>query len=110
MMNMLRLIITLVVIIIICLLSFFQMELRGYEKIARLNEWTLYIKEEDDCVNTVEVFYSDVENDYAFNCIMSDWYIVKSGFEEQSLIYALENNLINIDDLDGVIDFFVAIP
>jgi len=108
-MSILRIGITLIVIVVICLLSFFQMELRGYEKIERLNEWTLYVKEEDECIEMIEVFYNENEIDYAFSCVKSHWYIVKSGFEEQSLAYALENNLIEIDDLEGIIDFFIYI-
>ena len=101
----LRVGVTFFIVLIIFLLSMFQMQLRGYEKMGRVGEFTIYYKDEEACSDMEEVFFSDNEYDYYFPCLMSDRYIVKQGFEEQLLVEALENNDIEIEDIEGVIDF-----
>jgi len=101
----LRLGATFVLVLVLFLLSVFQMQLRGYEKLARIEEWTIYYHEEDACLTAEEVFYSDQEYDYSFNCVMSERYLVKRGFEEYSLVFALENDYLDISEIEGIIDF-----
>jgi hypothetical protein len=102
-MDNIRIIATLVIVAVIALLSVFQMQIRGYEKIGRMEEWVLYIDEPDNCDTSAELIYSDAENYYYLPCEMSDSYIVKNGFEERELIYALEEGLITIEELDELI-------
>ena len=79
------------------------MQIRGYEKLGRMEEWVLYVDEPDNCDTVLELIYSDAENNYYLPCEMSDSYIVKSGFEERGLIYALNEGLITIEELDELI-------
>ena len=102
-MDNLRVFITLIIVIVLALLSVFQMQLRGYEKVGRMEEWVLYQDEPETCAQALELIYSDEVNNYYLPCIMSDSYIVKSGFEELELIYALEEGLITIEELDELI-------
>ena len=101
----LRVGVTFVIVLTIFLLSAFQMQLRGFEKIGRSEDWTVYYKNEDACPSVEEVFYSDAEYDYFFYCTMSERYIIKRGFEEYSLVFALENDYISISELEELIDF-----
>ena len=102
-MDNLRVFITLVIVIILALLSVFQMQIRGYEKVGRMEEWVLYLDDPGDCAQALELIYTDEVNNYYLPCLMSDSYIVKSGFEEKELIYALESGLITIEELDELI-------
>jgi len=104
-MNGLRISVTFIIVLVLFLLSMFQMPLRGYEKIARVEEWTIYHKTEDSCLTQEEIFYSDSENDYYFYCLESDRYLIKRGFEEYQLVFALENGYITIEELSGIIAF-----
>jgi len=101
----LRVGVTFVIVLTIFLLSMFQMQLRGYEKIGRVEEWTVYYEDKDECSDQMEIFYSDEEYDYLFTCLKSDRYIIKRGFEEYSLVFALENGYIEISELEDVIEF-----
>ena len=103
-MDNLRVIATLVIVSVIAVLSIFQMQIRGYEKIGRMEEWVLYLDEPDNCDQVLELIYSDEDNHYYLPCTMSDSYMVKSGFEERGLIYALEEDLISIEELDELIE------
>lgn len=96
---------TLFVLLIIVVLSAFQMQLRGYEKIGRIEEWVIYEKSAE-CATALELIYEDEINEYYLPCIQSDFFIVKSGFEEHSLKEALELGLIEITDLDGLIQYY----
>jgi len=101
----LRLGVTFIIVLTIFLLSAFQMQLRGYEKIGRAEDWTVYYKNEAVCLTVEEVFFSDEDYDYYFYCAMSERYIIKRGFEEYSLVFALENDYIRISELEELIDF-----
>ena len=90
--------ITFVIVLLIVLLSVFQMQLRGYEKVGRINEWILYYKNET-CATAEEEIYQDESYTYYLGCISSDQYLVKSGFQEVLLKEALEQELITIEDL-----------
>ncbi len=107
-MNNLRIGATFVIVLVLFLLSAFQMQLRGYEKIARVEEWTIYYKTDDYCLTQEEIFFTDDENEYYFYCLESDKYLVKRGFEEYSLVFALENDYLTITELSEVIDFGVT--
>jgi len=100
-MNNLRIGATFVIVLVLFLLSAFQMQLRGYEKIARVEEWTIYYKTDDYC-------FTDDENEYYFYCLESDRYLIKRGFEEYSLVFALENGYITISELSEIIDFGIT--
>jgi hypothetical protein len=106
-MDNLRIFATVFIVAIITLISFFQMQLRGYEKIGRMEEWVLYIDQPDNCSTIEELIYSDEVYSYYLPCNSSSSYIVKSGFEEKDLIYALEENLISIEDLESLINIKV---
>ncbi len=106
-MDNLRIIATLVIVAAIAVLSVFQMQIRGYEKIGRIEEWVLYIDEPDNCAEILELIYTDDINKYYLPCLLSDSYIVKSGFEERELIYALNEGLIMIDELDELIEIII---
>jgi hypothetical protein len=106
-MDNLRIFGTVIIVTIIAILSLFQMQLRGYEKIGRMEEWVLYIDEPDNCTKVEELIYTDEVYNYYLPCNMSSSYIVKSGFEEKALINALEENLISIEDLVVLIDINV---
>lgn len=101
----LRIAATFIIVLIIALLSIFQMQLRGYEKIERLNQWVLYYQPQDTCPTLEEIFYQDETHLYTFSCVKSDRYMVKNGFEEHALKEALESGYISINDLVGIIDF-----
>lgn len=98
----------LIIVTIIALLSVFQMQIKGYEKVGRIEQWVLYIDKTDECVLDKELIYSDEINDYYLSCKASSSYIFKSGFEEIDLIKALEDDLITIEDLDILIDISIV--
>ena len=94
---------TLVVVLVLALLSVFQMQLRGYEKVGRMEEWVLYVNDPGVCSLVNEQIYEDDQYRYMSGCPHSEAYLVKSGFEERELIYALEEGLITIEELDELI-------
>ena len=98
---------TVFLVIIIAVLSLFQMQIRGYEKIGRMEEWVLYFDKDDNCTTIEELIFTDGTYNYYLPCNMSSSYIVKSGFEEKGLIRALEDNLISIEDLELLIYIIV---
>lgn len=102
-MNGLRIGVTFVIVLGIFLLSVFQMQLRGYEKIGRIEEWTIYYSGETECDSPVP-FYIDNSYKYYYLCAENESLIVKSGFEEHTIEYAFENDLITIGDLEETID------
>ncbi|MBN2604640.1 MAG: hypothetical protein JXR62_02305 [Bacilli bacterium] len=113
----LRVIATLIVVTIIALLSIFQMQIRGYEKIARLNEWVLYVNPQAACEEGIQIEISENNSEFLFTCmnqdeqiIKSDTYIVKSGFEEHTLEDSLKAGYITFDDLAHVIDIVIILP
>ena len=95
-MDAVRIFATLFFVIVIALLSVFQMQIRGFEKVERINEWVLYYNSEQG--EDVQVI--DVPVEYYK-------YTVKQGFEEKNLaeVYANEHELFtqvewqDIDDL-----------
>lgn len=107
-MNNLRVIATLFIVAAIATLSVFQMQIRGYDKIGRMEEWVLYIDETGICPLDNEKIYEDENFVYTIPCPFSDSYIVKSGFEERGLIYALEEGLITIEQLDELITIVIT--
>jgi len=107
-MDNLRVGLTLIIVIVLALLSVFQMQIRGYEKVGRMEEWVLYFDEPSECAEMLELIYSDEVNNYYLPCLMSDSYMVKSGFEERELINALDEELITIEELDELIDIYIV--
>ena len=105
-MNGLRLVVTFIIVMVIFLLGVFQMQLRGYEKIGRIEGWNIYYNE-DHCEEDVVLVYNNSEGSYEFECVNSETYIVKRGFEEYSLFDALSSEYIEISDLEDLINFTV---
>lgn len=102
-MDNLRVIVTLLIVAAIALLSVFQMQMRGYDKVGRIEEWVLYVDEPEICPSENEKIFEDEIASYFTTCALSEDYIVKSGFEERGLIYALDEGLITIEDLNELI-------
>lgn len=103
-MDNLRIFATTLIVIIIALLSIFQMQLRGYTKIARIEEWVLYVDSQEACTSIEELIHSDAEYRYYITCISIDNYIIKKGFEEKGLQEGLKDESIGIKDLELLID------
>lgn len=103
-MNGLRIGITFVIVLVIFLLSMYQMQLRGYEKIGRFEEWNIYYKDEGECENQAEAIYSDETYNYFYGCGDEESLMAKRGFEEYSLTFALENGYLEIFDIEESID------
>lgn len=97
-MSWLRAGVTFVIVLLIVLLSAFQMQLRGYDKIGRINEYVLYYKNE--AIEHVETeIFRDGEDTYYLPSNNEHLYLVKSGFQEFGLLEALDDGLITIQDL-----------
>ena len=105
-MDNLRVIATLLIVATIAILSVFQMQIRGYVKVGRMEDWVLYIDDNKDtnCSLEDELIYEDDTFEYYVSCIFSESYIVKNGFEERDIIYVLEKEFITIEELDELID------
>lgn len=98
-MSNLRAVATLILIAGIALLAIFQMQIRGYTKVARINEWVLYQDEDMECeVLEIEGYYLECGNSY----------IIKTGFEEKSLIDGVTDENITIIQLIEHIDEVVT--
>ena len=102
----LRLWIMFIIVIIIIFMSIFHMQLKGYEKIGRVEEWSIYYNE-DFCDLNEELIYDDGEEEYQFECGNSEAYIIKRGFEEHSLLDALNEGYIELSDIEDIINFTV---
>ena len=102
----LRLGVTFFFVLVIFLLGVFQMQIRGYEKIGRTPEWTIYYNE-DHCDEDVSLIYEDSDGSYEFECVNDKTYIVKRGFEEYSLFEALSSEHIELSDIEDLINFTV---
>ena len=87
-MNKIRVIFTFIIVLAISILAIFQMDIRGFEKVERINEWVLYYGE-------------DLEVD---DELLYPHYIVKSGFEEMSLDDAIEDDLFDAEELEYIMD------
>jgi len=103
-MNGLRIGVTFVIVLAIFLLSVFQMQLRGYEKIGRVEEYTIYYNGEETCEPQTGPFYTDETYDYYYQCSNEGNLMVKNGFEEQTIEYVIENDIFTITDLEQVIE------
>jgi len=75
-----RTVIALIIVVIIVLVGVFYNDIRGYDKIERINEWVLYYCEDCDLEET----------EY-------DGYILINGFAEMSVDEALEIEYFNND-------------
>lgn len=84
-MNAVKIVSTFLLVLGIVIVAIFQMRIRGYEEVERINAWVLYYDAEIDN-NEEELLYPH--------------YIVKSGFEEKSLDDAIEEGLFNTEELE----------
>lgn len=107
-MDNLRVFATIIIVLGIAILSIFQMQIRGYEKVGRMERWVLFVNEEETCDDVLELIYTDDINNYYLPCTSSETYIVKSGFEERELVYALNEGLISIEELDELLDINIV--
>lgn len=97
-MSPLRALATLLLVLTILLLAIFQMQLRGYKKIARLNQYVLYETKPDTCSDVTFTVDSEVISIPCENA-----YLVTSGFVEYRLEEALLEEIITISDLEPYI-------
>jgi len=103
-MNGLRIGFTFVIVLAIFLLSVFQMQLRGYDKIGRIEEFTIYYNGEEICDPQIGPFYTDDTFEYYYLCSNEDNLMVKNGFEEQTIEYVIRNDIFTIEELEQVIE------
>lgn len=95
-MNNLRFIITFFLLVIVIILAIFQMRIRGYSEVGRINEYVLYHNVEEACIDATIVIE---ETTYIIEC--ESQYILKSGFAEYTIVDALEEEIVELDDLSG---------
>lgn len=93
-MSNLRFIITFFLLVIVIVLAIFQMRIRGYQEVGRINEYVLYHNTDEACINSTIVIE---ETTFIIEC--ASQYILKSGFTEYTIIDALEEEVVEIDDL-----------
>lgn len=86
-MSVLRTSVALIIVVIIVLIGLFYNDLRGYEKIQRINEWVLFYCEDCDQEET-----------------MYDGYILINGFAELSVDEAIESSYFENDIEQEIID------
>ena len=108
-MNGLRIGITFVIVLAIFILSVFQMQLRGYDKIGRIEEWTIYYNGEEICDPQIGPFYTDDTFDYFYQCSNENSLLVKNGFEEQTIEYVIGNDILTIEEFEDVIEITKAL-
>lgn len=89
---------TFLVLLTVIVLAIFQMQLRGYEKIARLNQFVLYETDVETCIDVTVVIESE---ETIIRC--ENAYVVTSGFQEYTILDALEEDLITISDIESYI-------
>ena len=100
----LRVGVTFIIVLTIFLLSVFQMQFRGYDKIGRVEAWTIYYNGGDNCTVATEPFYSDDTFDYYYSCAGRESLIIKSGFEEHVLAEAIDSGIIDIGNIEEQIN------
>lgn len=94
-MSTLRAVATFVVLLGILTLAIFQMQIRGYERVARLNQYVLYETEPETCEDVTVTVESE---DLIITC--ENAYLVTSGFSEYRLEEALSEGIITIQDIE----------
>lgn len=95
-MDTLRAAIIFVVIILVCGLLLLSFNQRGYKKIERINQYVLYEKEVDECID------QEFENHIL---ICENKYILRSGLAESVLINGLEEGIVSFDEVKAYIDY-----
>lgn len=101
-MNLVRAFVTFLIVLMVVLLAIFQMRIRGYEEVDRLNEYVLYYNEEQICQDAL---YSSGDIEYRIEC--ESQYIVKSGFAEYTVVEALQEEMIQLDDIEPYIRYTI---
>lgn len=95
-MNNLRYVVTFILLLVVLSLAFFQMSLRGYTEVGRINEYVLYYNEEDTCIN-----HSVIVDEVTYDIECESQYMLKSGFAEYGITEALvEEQIVTIDELE----------
>lgn len=97
-MSNLRAISTFLLLLLISLLAIFQMQLRGYTKIARLNQYVLYETDMETCEDVTMTIASEV---ITIEC--QNAYLVTSGFSEYRIEDALEEGIITVSDIEDYV-------
>jgi hypothetical protein len=96
-MNNLRVIVTFFLLVVVVVLAIFQMQIRGYREVGRINEYVLYNNNEELCIDQTIVID---ESSYVIEC--ASQYLLKSGFEEYTVVEALlEEDIVTIEDLQN---------
>jgi len=86
--------ITFVVVLVIVLLAIFQMQIRGYKEVDRIDAYVLYQSEVNTCQDQL---YTDEDGEHRLIC--ENAYLLKAGLSEYGLIEALEENIVTLEDL-----------
>lgn len=79
-----------IIIVLIVGLLIISFNLKGYDKIERINAYVLYRKEVEECIDM------DYDN-YVIICENS--YLIKNGLEEHTLIEGLSLELVSFEDV-----------
>lgn len=77
-----------IIVVLVSLLAIFQMDIRGYDKIERINAYVLYYS---------ETYEPEDEEDYP-------GFLVKSGFEEMTLDQAFEDELFTNEEVIEILE------
>lgn len=93
-MNMVRAGITFLIVLSIVLLAIFQMKIRGYEEVVRINEYVLYRNVDIVCTDSL---YTIDAVEYRIEC--SSQFVLKTGLSEYTINEALEMEYITIDNV-----------
>lgn len=95
-MESLRAVLLFFVILLVCGLLLLSFNQRGYEKIERVNQYVLYEKEVDECI----------DKEYGeFILICENKYILRSGLTESELIPGLNDGIITFDEIKEYIQY-----
>lgn len=84
----------------------FQMQIRGYVKLGKVDDVVIYHKKEQSCATLMEEIYDDGMTQYYLPCLSSQFYIIKDGNEEYNIKDALANGIITIDEARKYIAIF----
>jgi hypothetical protein len=97
-MSTLRAVATFILLLGILLLAIFQMQLRGYDRVARLNQYVLYVTDPVTCLDVTLTIDSEV---LVIRC--ENAYLVTSGFSEYTIEDALLQERITITDIEDYV-------
>jgi len=97
-MNTVRAFVTFIIVLMIVLLAIFQMKIRGFSEVQRLNEYVLYQNTEISCED--ELYYVE---DTEYRVVCQTQFLLKSGFSEYTVTEALDEGIIEFSDIEDYI-------